>query len=382
MIRRVGTGMRIEPPALTIVLCLVVGLTCACNEPPPEEVASETVVPVTTEAAQLGTIRAVIHATGTVAPAPGADLLIVAPEAARIAEIPKAEGDPVRRGDLLVRFEIPTLAADAAKQRAEVRRADARIANARLAQARAHDLFDRGVAAHREVEEADRELADAEADKAGAQATLSAAETVAARMSVRAAFNGIVARRAHNPGDLVEPTASDAVLRVIDPSRLEVSASVPITDVARVTVGATARLSGAAPGPALIVVSRPAAVEAGTAAVPIRLAFKGPTTLPVGTPVEVEIDAEERTDVVLVPAVALVREGEQTAVFVAVGAKAERRAVAIGVADDQRIEVRSGVKVGEAVITDGQAGLPDGATIVTHPRATPKPDSDAPPKIP
>ncbi len=369
-----GCG-RFHPGGFACALLIIGGLGSACSEQPPEEVASETVVPVTTEAARLGTIRGVVHATGTVTPAPGADQLIVAPQAARIAEIPKAEGDRVRRGDLLVRFEIPTLAADAAKQRAEVRRADARIANARAAQARAHDLFDRGVAARREVEDADRELANAEADKAGAEAELNAADAIAGRMIVRAAFSGIVARRAHNPGDLVEPTASDAVLRVVDPSRLEISASVPITDVARVTIGAAARLSGDAPGPALAVVSRPAAVEPGTAAVPIRLAFKGMTTLPVGTPVEVEIDAEEHAGIVVVPAAAVVREGNETAVFVAVGNKAQRRTVTIGVADDTRIEVRSGVKVGEAIITDGQGGLPDGAAIATDPKTKPEPDS-------
>ena len=35
----------------------------------------------------------------------------------------------------------------------------------------------------------------------------------------------------------------------------------------------------------------------------------------------------------------------------------------IGLADDQNIEIRTGVKAGEMVIVQGQAGLPDGATI-------------------
>jgi multidrug efflux pump subunit AcrA (membrane-fusion protein) len=129
-------------------------------------------------------------------------------------------------------------------------------------------------------------------------------------------------------------------------------------------------------------VSRPAAVETGTAAVPIRLAIKGSTTLPVGAPVEVEIDAEEHKDVVLVPTVAIVREGEETAVFVAVDKKAQRRAVTLGVSDDRHTEVRMGVKAGEAIIIDGQAGLPDGATITTEAADTPQSDDDPAPKTP
>jgi multidrug efflux pump subunit AcrA (membrane-fusion protein) len=79
--------------------------------------------------------------------------------------------------------------------------------------------------------------------------------------------------------------------------------------------------------------------------------------------VQLDIDAERHTGVVLIPAVALVREGEETAVFVAAGGKAERRAVEIGLADGMHVEIVSGVKAGEMVIVDGQAGLPDGTTI-------------------
>jgi RND family efflux transporter MFP subunit len=353
-------------PLRLAALLLSAALAASCSKAAPEEVTSETVVPVRTAAATEGTIRAIVHATGIVTPAPGADLLVVAPEAARVAEIPKAEGDPVRRGDVLVRFEIPTLSADVARQRAEVGRAEARIANAKAAQTRAHDLFDRGIAARKEVEDADKELADAEADLAGAEATRIAADAVAARAVVRATFDGIVARRSHNPGDLVEATASDAVLRVINPSRLEISASVPITDVGRIAVGAAAHLAGDPSSAALEVVSRPAAVDAGTAAVPIRLRFTAPTTLPVGTPVQVEIDAEEHRNVVLIPTAAIVREGEDTAVMIAAGEKAQRRPIVLGLSNDQIAEVRSGIKAGDRIIVDGQAGLPDGASIKTR----------------
>jgi RND family efflux transporter MFP subunit len=341
--------------------CLV--SAAACNRATPEEVESETVVPVTVVPAQTGNIRAVIHATGTVTPAPGAVLLVVAPEPARIAEIPKGEGDRVARGDLLVRFEIPSAAAEVPKQRAEVTRAQAQVENARAAQTRARELFDRGVAARKEVEDADRDLADAQAALAQAQAALAAAETAASRAVVRAPFAGVIAKRMHNPGDLVEATAGDPVLRLIDPQRLEVTASVPIGDVARVVVGARAHLTGGARA-LLTVVSRPAAVEEGTAAVPIRLAFAASSAaFPAAVPVQIHIDAEEHTGVVLVPAAAVVHEGQDAFVYVAVENKAERRPVMIGISDDEHAEVRSGVKAGEMVITRGQAGLPDGATI-------------------
>ena len=349
-----------------LVILIAAALSASCSKDAPEDVESETVVPVTVAQVETGSITVSVHASGLVNPAPGAELIVVAPEPARIMAIPKAEGDVVRRGDVLVRFEIPSTQAEASKQRTEIDRSQARLTNARAALARANDLFGRGVAARKEVEEATREVADAEADLASARAGAVAADLVAARSVVLATFDGVVAKRSHNPGDLVEATASDAVLRVIDPKRLEVQAAVPIGDAPGVKVGAAARLADVpdgSPAAALKVVSRPVAVEQGTASVPVRLAFATPANYPSGTPVQVEIDTETKSSVLLVPASAIVHEGEETAVFVVSGDTATRRPVMIGAESADKVEVISGVKPGETVIVSGQNGLPDGAKV-------------------
>jgi RND family efflux transporter MFP subunit len=359
-------------------LALVVA---ACSKPPAEEVVSETVVPVTAAQAVIGAIQGHVHATGVVSPAPGADLVVIAPEAARIVDIPHAEGDTVRQGDVLVRFEIPNAVAEVQKQSAEIQRAQANLANAKANQARAHDLFTRGIAARKEVEDADRALADAQAVLAQAEAARGAANVVAARSVVRATFGGVVAKRFHNPGDLVEPVSTDPVLRVIDPRRLEVVASVPLADSLRIRIGAAGRLAAVPVGDAgggLKVLSRPAAVEPGTATIPVRLALLTATNFPAGATVEADIDAELHPNAVLIPATALVREGEETAVFVVNGDEAQRRPVEIGLTDGEHVEIISGVKAGELVIVGGQAGLPDGAKITVGEAA--KPASPAPAK--
>ena len=356
-----SAGSRTLAVALTLVAALAP--IAACSRDAPEEVESATVVPVEVEPAERGDIRAVVRATGLVTAAPGAELLVVAPEAARIAELPRAQGDRVAKGDLLVRFDIPANGAEVARQKADIARADAQIANARAAQVRAKDLFDRGIAARKELEDADRELADAEAALAQARAGLTAADTIAARATVRAPFAGVIVTRLHNPGDVVAAATADPVLRLVDPRRLEVVASIALGDVPRVAAGARAHMVMPVAG-ALTLLSPPTSVDAATGAAPVRLAFSGSTpALAVGTPVQVDIDAEARANVVLVPLAALVREGEDTAVLVAVGGKAERRAVTLGVSDGTRVEVVSGLAAGDRVIVRGQAGLPDGAAI-------------------
>jgi RND family efflux transporter MFP subunit len=351
----------------TWVVLAVALATASCSKPAAEETESEAPVPVKVEEATIGSIRAIIHATGVVNPAPDGELILIAPEAGRITEIRRAEGERVAKGDVLVRFEIPSMTAEVQRQTAEVQRAQAALATATANQTRQRELFDRGIAARKDVEDADRTVADAQAAVGQAEASRGAAVTAEARATVRATFDGVIAKRFHNPGDLVEPAASDPVLRVIDPRRIEVVASVPLSESAHIVVGAHGWLKAAmsgVPDLALKVISRPAQVEPGTASVPVRLAFVGvPTNLSAGTPVQVDIDAEQHANVVVVPAAALVRDGEQTAVFIVMGDKAQRRPVQTGLTDGSDLEIVSGVKAGEMVIVEGQNGLPDGAKV-------------------
>ena len=369
----------LRSPGLRMVLCLcMAGAGAACGARSAEEVETATAVTVKTASAERGAIRGVVHATGIVSPAPGAELVVIAPEAARIVEITHAAGERVKRGDLLVRFEIPASAAEVQKQQAEVARAEAGLENAKTAQTRARELFDRGVAARKEMEDANRAVADAQAALAQGQAALNAAQTVERRATVRATFDGVVAKRAHNPGDLVEAAASDPVLRVVDPDRLEIIAAVPLSEAPRVQVGAPARMVSAPTGASdveLTVKSGPTAVEPATATVPVRLGFVRSISIPVGAPVQIDIAAQEHRDVVIVPTPAIVREGDEAAVFVVSDGKAHRVPVEIGLTDKANVEIVSGIAAGDSVIVEGQAGLPDGAPVTT---AAP-PDQTAPP---
>jgi multidrug efflux pump subunit AcrA (membrane-fusion protein) len=85
--------------------------------------------------------------------------------------------------------------------------------------------------------------------------------------------------------------------------------------------------------------------------------------MPVGTPVQIDISAEEHRDVVVVPVTAVVHEGDEIAVFVVTERKAHRHPVQTGVADGAKVEITSGINAGDRVIVDGQSGLPDGAPI-------------------
>ena len=151
---------------------------------------------------------------------------------------------------------------------------------------------------------------------------------------------------------------------------MQLSAVVAAADITRFAIGATARAiaEGRAIPVLLRVVSAPEP-EIGATAVAVTLAFDAPTELAPGTQVGVEIDAEQRSNVPLVPTIAVLRDAaNQAVVVVAAGGTAQRRPVVTGLEDQAHIEIRSGLKAGELVITQGHSSLRDGTPItVTTP---------------
>ncbi len=331
------------------------------------------------ERVRLGNIRGTVSATGMVSTLPGASFAVVSPQPARIAEITKNVGDPVKSGEVLVRFEFPSLRAQTVVDAAGVKAAELRVQQARLAQTRLKALMAQGAASRSEMDDAERELATAEGELLTAKAAATATETQSQNTAVRAPFDGTVTERLHDVGDAVRPEDGDAILRLIDPKQVQVTANVSVADAGRFVVGASARAvaegaaavggvpvsqSRATATPVLLrVLTRPTP-EVGARSIEITLAFETPTDLQPGIQVGVEIDAEQRSNVPLVPAIAVLKDDpKQPVVVVASGDVAERRPVVIGLVDAENIEILSGLKSGELIVTQGHTALRDGTRI-------------------
>ena len=77
---------------------------CGGSDPVPAE---DQAIAVTTAVVESRDLRQTLALSGTAVPASGAEQTVYAPELATIAEMPRAEGDTVAMGDLLVRFDHP-----------------------------------------------------------------------------------------------------------------------------------------------------------------------------------------------------------------------------------------------------------------------------------
>ena len=100
-------------------------------------------------------------------------------------------------------------------------------------------------------------------------------------------------------------------------------------------------------------------------------AVRPPSSVRPGAFVSVELLRERRPNALLVPRPAIVRELQETYVYVADGEKARRRAVEVGLEEGDRVEILSGLEEGEPVVTAGQGGLKNDSPIKVAAAAAP-----------
>jgi RND family efflux transporter MFP subunit len=354
-----------------ISLALVSVATCAA---PACRRASGTDAPavagppvVTVEVARVETLKSTVSGTGTILPAAASDWTIYAPEMGRIESMPKAEGDQVNAGDLLVRFEFGNSLQEIDARQGDVAAAATRVDSAKAALAKVTTMFDRGYSSRNDFEAAKNAVTLAELELGRAKNRLEIANAAADRGVVKARFPGVIAKRYHVAGDLVNAAVTDPVMRVIDPTHVQVALPVSITQIVQVQPGQQATvISGVNPaGEPALVVTKAAVNDPLATTAEVRLGFASPTTLPLDTPVQAEILLDQRTNVVSVPLAAILK-GDGSSRYVMIAGSdghAHRRDIQVGLTTRDRAEIVSGVVAGDQVIVKGLDMISDGGEI-------------------
>ncbi|HUR22220.1 MAG TPA: efflux RND transporter periplasmic adaptor subunit [Vicinamibacterales bacterium] len=337
-----------------------------CGKDKPAENALTGAIAVSAVPARLNGLRRTVTARGTVNPMPDGDLIVHATETSTVAELPVAEGAKVKTGDVLVRFEVPSRVA--AIQAAELEGAQAvlRVEAARGRVAQLTGLVEKGLTPRMDLDNAKSELANAESEVALHRATLASAKNGEERSTIRATFPGVVLKRWHNRGDMVSGTGTDPVIRVIDPTRVQVTVDVPLQDLGQVLPGQPATISpiGAASLPATVARAASAATpDAVTAEVTLVFA-QGSSAPAAGTAVVAEILVAEVSQALVVPTGAILRGDGASHVLVAgPDNRVLRRDVRVGLITPDQTQITQGLSVGEFVITSALTELKEGDLV-------------------
>ena len=232
-------------------------------------------------------------------------------------------------------------------------------ARAELAKAEADYARAESLSGNKVVSGADLEAAKLAVDVARRKVAVLSENATKGGKSIVAPQGGYVTSLAVGEGDYVEagqPLATisanrNLVLRADVPQRyLNETASVTTANFTTPYDGKTHDLSEL--GGRLIGSGR--AVTAGSPTLPVRFEFQNRGDLTPGSVVEVFLKGSPRADVLTVPVSALTEEQGAHYVYVRTSpGHYMKRPVKTGATDGARIEIASGLKAGEEVVSDG-----------------------------
>lgn len=285
----------------------------------------------------------------------------------RILELSVDAGDLVRRGAVLARIDPAEVAAAVAAADAGIAQAESALANARAEYQRARSLVERKFLSQSALDNARAQFQAAEAQVRAARAQREQAATVKGYTSVVSPLDGLVAARHIEPGEMAQPGRN--LLTVYDPAqmravadlapqrlaelgagplraRVELPASRRIVEAAAVTVlpAADARTHTVR-----VRVDLPAGIEDVLPGSFARVHFQGTAA------------AASTAGPTVIPAAAVLRRGELTAVYAADGQGGfTLRQIRLGRAlpGGEWVEVLSGLGGDETLALDPvQAGI-------------------------
>lgn len=339
----------------------VAGSGTAANGAPAAATAAQP--PLLLSAEDLLTVRSNALAsgpsiTGSVQPERRADLR--AEVSAVVLAVLKENGDPVRRGDLLVRLDDTAIRDTLTAADASARAADQAYEQAERQFQRMRTLRETGVVSTQQVEDAESRRNTAQSDREAAKTRVVSARQQLERTAVRAPFDGIVSDRKVSAGDTAQ--VGKELVKVIDPRSLRFEGLVSADSIGEVKAGQPVmfRVHGFAEREFLGTVARvnPAA-NATTRQVEVLVNFDDAKQRPnvAGLYAEGRIETR-RTAALTIPATALVREGDQTFAWRLDGRTLRKVRLGIGERD---------ARSGEFVL---KSGLAEGDLLLRYPTST------------
>ncbi len=326
---------------------------------------SQFLLGVRTVVAREREMEARVAAVGRVIPRIDAHAAIAAPQPGRIVTMPGRAlpfiGDKVKKGQALLVIEQTLGAADTGAMKSQAIAARAAAAQARARRDQAQRELERrrsleGVVAQKEIQQAELELelTRRELELAEQQTSLFGG-TGLQRITLTAPIDGTIVEANVSIGEQV--AADQALYTIIDPATLWVEASVFETDVPKIEQAGAADIRVDGYDTAFVgkVYRIGQIVDPTTRTVKVILMVdnaKG--TLRPGMFAEVAVAAGQRATALAVPDAAVIEESGRRFVNVHVAPEEfARREVVLGARDVDDWAVKSGLKKGERVVTQG-----------------------------
>ena len=314
-------------------------------------------------------------------------------------------GDRVRQGEVLAVLEVPELQNQVEGAQAEVRHSQSDITRAQSEVVSAESTYSAVHAEYTRLEEASKErpglIAEQELDDARAKdqqaaaqvgvakasldamqqqlgvsrATRSRLETMSRYEQIIAPFTGVVTKRYADTGSLIQAgqdnnTQTLPVVQVAESDLLRLRMPVPESDVPYIQVGGDVQVKVNATGHTftgkIIRFSRALDTNTRTMLTEVDVPNRDLSLNP-GMYAETTIQLQQKNDALILPAQAVVQNGDQSYVLVVDATNhVEKRNVTLGIQTSNRVEITSGLQAGDNVIASGQTGYQPGEVVSPH----------------
>ncbi len=290
-----------------------------------------------------------------------------------IQEVAFKEGAMVKEGDLLYQIDPRVYEARVAQAKAALAQAKARSENANRYYDRISKVDKRSVT-EAEVDQAYADKLEAEAAIAQCEADLASAEINLGYCKITAPISGRIGQSLLKKGDYVSPSMG-TLARIVQMDPVRVVFSVP--DRAYLTNKNIAGAKGAeairaqirlADGTIYAHDGKPDFIanemSMETASLPVRYAFANPDQqLLSNAYVTVLLSEAQPKEALTVPSSAVLANATGDYVYINDNGKAARRTVVIGARLEGMVEVKSGLKAGDEIVTEGVVNVIEGTNL-------------------
>ncbi len=367
------------------VLLLFVGVwVLGCSAQSQEKTAVEKTTgkpPVAVEVsrAKASDVEDGIEVIGSLLPKFGAD--VRSEYTGILTEVYVTEWVKVKKGDSLAKVDTREIDISVQKAKAAAEVARANLLQAEVGENRASREYERALKLKEEGLITQQSLDDARTEKEAARARVEAAKaqqmvaaediqhahTRLAKSLIRSPMDGVVSLRNVNVGDFVGELGGKAMFRIVDNRTLDLTVTVPAADMAAVRVGQPLTFSTDAfpqkvfTGKVMFI--NPTVNEADRSVKVVAEVDNSSDQLKGGLFVKGRILTGKRTGVLKIPRTALLAwdvPGKKGEVFVVNGDLARRQEVRTGNLSGDQVEIVSGLRSGQLVISRGAFNVKDG----------------------
>lgn len=301
--------------------------------------------------------------TGSIQPERRADLR--AEVSAVVLQVLKENGEPVKRGDLLVKLDETAIRDSLLSADEAVRAASQALDQANRQLERLKTLRASGMTSAAAFDEAEVRRNSAQSELSAAKSRAALARQQLARTAVRAPFDGIVSDRKVSAGDTA--TVGKELVKVIDPNSMRFEGRVSTDKISLVKVGQPVKfhINGYGNQQFAGTVKRIDPSANGiTRQVEVLVGLTGEQPRVAGLYAEGRIDAET-SDALMLPESAIVRSGDETYTWRVKDAKLSKVNLQVGMRDQRtgNFEIKTGLAAGDTVLRSPSSNLKDGQKV-------------------